>query len=95
MLPNPWFNVPGGYTVQLLWAYNEFVPNWWNQLSREVQLFIDAESVLDFPMYNTFTQLELSRYLVNALAHLASWNVAANAPAGKSTNKDLFRALYS
>lgn len=95
VLPNPWFNVPGGYTVQLLWAYNEFVPNWWNQLSREVQLFIDAESVLDFPMYNTFTQLELSRYLVNALAHLASWNVAADAPAGKSTNKDLFRALYS
>lgn len=97
VLPNPWFGIEGGYLVDVLWIYNDFVPAWWKGLHEAVRLFIDAESLDDFPLYNTFTQLELSRYLVNALAHLSAWNVASDSTLGHPgfSNADMLRRLFA
>jgi hypothetical protein len=95
--PNAWFNVPGNYAADVLWVYNDSVSAWWNDLHESVRLFLDAESLGDFPLYNTFTQLYLSRTLVNALAHLSCWNVASDSTLGHPgvTNADLVRSLFA
>jgi hypothetical protein len=82
VLPNQWFNVPAQDAVEVLWVYNDNVTGWWAQLPLETQIWLDVESVDDFPLYNTFTQLYLTPTMVNALAHLACWNVASSSTLG-------------
>lgn len=97
VLPNAWFGVEGGYPLDVLWIYNDRVSYWWEKLHWDVRAFIDAESVFDFPRYGTITQLGLSRFLVNALAHLSCWNVASDSTLGHPpySNADMLQRLYA
>lgn len=88
VLPNPWFNIPGDSSVEILWLYNDFVPAFWNKLHATVRLAIDAAGKLQFPLYNTFDMLELDAVAVNALAHLWTWNLAA--PGNADVVRDFF-----
>jgi hypothetical protein len=97
VLCNPWYGIPGDTEVDLLWMYNDQVESFWSQLSLEVQLAIDVAGELQFPLYNTFTQLELDAVAVNALAHLWCWNLAADwkADPKSPSNADLVRGMFS
>ncbi|MCB0245716.1 MAG: hypothetical protein KDI12_20050, partial [Anaerolineae bacterium] len=96
VLPNPWFGVAGGGTVDVLWMYNDFVDAFWQQLDWEVRGAIDVAGELAFPLYNTFTQLKLDAVAVNALAHLWCWNLAADwtPPAGGQSNRALTLSMF-
>ncbi|MCB1642412.1 MAG: hypothetical protein KDI37_11815 [Xanthomonadales bacterium] len=96
VLPNPWFGVAGGGTVEVLWMYNDFVDAFWQQLDWEVRGAIDVAGELAFPLYNTFTQLKLDAVAVNALAHLWCWNLAADwtPPAGGQSNRALTLSMF-
>lgn len=95
-LSNGWFGVPGGASVDILWMYNDKVEAFWKQLSWEVRAAIDLAGDLAFPLYNTFTQLELDATAVNALAHLWCWNLAADwrPPGGGQSNADVVRGMF-
>ncbi|QPF75013.1 hypothetical protein G8A07_20235 [Roseateles sp. DAIF2] len=82
VLPNSWFDVPAQESVELLWVYNDNVSSWWQQLPFETRAWLDIESVDDFPLYDTVTQLYLTPIMVNALAHLACWNLASPSTLG-------------
>ena len=97
VLPNDWYGIAGNTTVDVLWVHNDQVPAFWNQLSDAVKLAIDWDGSDAFPLYNTFTQLELPKVAVNALAHLSCWNLAADwcAPGSTVSNADRVRAMFS
>lgn len=97
VLGNRWYGIPGNTEVEVLWMYNDQVEAFWNQLSLEVRLAIDAVGELQFPRYNTFTQLELDAVAVNALAHLWCWNLAAEwkPDAHSPSNADLVRGMFA
>ncbi|WP_271010248.1 hypothetical protein [Paucibacter sp. B51] len=82
VLANDWFDVPAQDSVELLWVYNDFVSSWWKALPFDVRAALELESGGNFPRYNTFTQLELSATLVNALAHLSCWCLASDSTLG-------------
>jgi len=97
VLPNRWFDVPGQDAVEILWVYNDFVASWWNQLAEDVRLAIDVEGLGQFPRYNTFTQLELSAVLVNALSHLSCWCLASDSTLGNPgglSNAQMVGAMF-
>jgi hypothetical protein len=97
VLNNPWFNVPAQEAVEVLWVYNDNVSSWWSQLPLETRTWLDVESLDDFPLYNTFTQLYLTPVMVNALAHLSCWNVASSSTLGNPgevTNADVVRGMF-
>lgn len=100
VLANPWFGVPAGKPndpVHVLWVYNDFVRSWWNELPLETQIELDIESIDDFPLYGTVTQLYLTPSMVNALAHLACWNIASDSTLGNpdgKTNADMLRGMF-
>jgi hypothetical protein len=97
VLANPWFNVPAQESVEVLWVYNDQVSSWWNQLPFDTRAWLDIESLDDFPLYNTFTQLYLTPLMVNAVAHLACWNVASGSTLGNPggvTNADVVRGMF-
>jgi hypothetical protein len=93
---NAWYGVAGGRAVEILWVYNDKVQAFWEQLSLPVRLAIDFDGKDAFPLYNTFTQLELPAVAVNALAHLSCWNLAADwkAPGSSISNADRVRAMF-
>lgn len=98
VLPNAWFGVAGRQPVDILWVYNDFVRDWWSRLALDVRLAIDTEGLGAFPRYNTFTQLELSPTLVNALAHLSCWNLASDSTRGNpqgQTNAQVVSGLFA
>ncbi|KLD72001.1 hypothetical protein [Xanthomonas pisi] len=98
VLANPWFNVPAQQSVEVLWVYNDLVRTWWKQLPDETQLELDLQSVDDFPLYGTVTQLHLSYTLVNALAHLSCWNLASDSTVGNpdgQRNADVVRGMFA
>ncbi|MCE4554741.1 hypothetical protein [Pelomonas cellulosilytica] len=83
VLRNDWFGIqPQPQPVDVLWVYNDFVSSWWDQLPWESRDVLTIESLDDFPLYNTFTQLFLTPTMVNALAHLACWVVASDSTLG-------------
>lgn len=97
VLANPWFNVPAQESVEVLWVYNDRVGSWWSQLPFDTRAWLDIESLDDFPLYNTFTQLYLTPLMVNAVAHLACWNVASSSTLGNPgglTNADVVRGMF-
>ena len=98
VLPNAWFNVPAQDSVEVLWVYNDNVSSWWQQLPWETQVWLDLESVDDFPLYDTFTQLYLTPTMVNALAHLACWNLASTSTLGNPgglSNAQVVQQMFS
>lgn len=95
VLRNDWYGVPAGQ-VDILWMYNDNVEAFMRQLHLDVRAWIDAESLGDFPLYNTFYQLKLNATDVNALAHLWTWNLAAEwAPPGGASNASVVRDFFS
>jgi hypothetical protein len=84
---NRWFNVTGGRTVTLLWAYLAYASNWFDGISDIwVRRLVDVEQVAyGFPNYSTFTT-DLSANQINLLSNLTAWSVQANAAS--------FAALY-
>ncbi len=96
-LPNSWYGVRGGDQVDVLWMVNDMVESWWDQLSWEVRGAIDVAGRGAFPLYNTFTQLELNATAVNALAHLWCWNLASDwsPPGGGSSNASVVRSMFA
>ncbi|WP_372361982.1 hypothetical protein ACCQ10_01540 [Xanthomonas sp. NCPPB 1325] len=98
VLENDWFNVPAQQSVEILWVYNDLVRAWWKQLPDETQIELDLQSVDDFPLYGTVTQLHLSYPLVNALAHLSCWNLASDSTVGNpdgQSNADVVRGMFA
>lgn len=97
LLTNTWYGVPGGGSVDVLWMYNDQVDAFWQQLTWEVRGAIDIAGNFAFPLYNTFTQLELDAIAVNALGHLWCWNLAADwtAPGGSVSNRELTQSMFT
>lgn len=98
VLQNTWFNVPAQPSVEVLWVYNDSVHAWWKQLPDATQIELDLQSVDDFPLYGTVTQLHLSHPLVNAVAHLSCWNLASDSTVGNpdgQTNADVVRSMFA
>lgn len=81
---NHWWQIEGGWDVEVLWVYNAQVPVWQQALSEAVRLKLDAEDKLgdigSFPTYHTVTStlLGMSETQLNALANLGAWNVTEN-----------------
>jgi len=97
VLANTWFDVPAQDSVEVLWVYNDNVSSWWNQLPLETQVALDVESIDDFPLYGTVTQLYLTPLMVNALAHLACWNIASDSTLGNPgglTNAQVVQQMF-
>ena len=96
LLDNDWYGISGGRTVNILWMYNDQVEAFWTQLSFEAKAAIDIAGRGAFPLYNTFAQLELDATAVNALAHLWTWNLAADwrPPSGGASNLELVQSMF-
>jgi len=84
---NKWWGIKGGHTVEILWVYNETVPEWQNQLQTPVQEEIclgPKGDFPDFPLYkligeNGITKgISLTKPQVNLLYQLSAWNVYSN-----------------
>ena len=89
-LKNKWFNVAGGTTVTVVWAYLNYASNWYNAISdRYVRYAVDYEyEVYDFPGYNTLNT-GLSATQINLLSNFSAWMVQ------DPDNSAVFTALYS
>lgn len=91
---NDWWGIPKGHQVEILWVYNETVPEWQNQLPDPVKHEIclgPKGKFVDFPLYkligeNGITKgISLTKPQVNLLYQLSAWNVYSN--------KDMFTFL--
>ncbi len=91
VLPNPWFGVQGGKTVDVLWVYTNRVAAWYDLLAPSVQAILgdpsDPTSYNSFPCYNTF-DTDLTATEINLLANLTAWCVAGD------PNGALFLGMY-
>ena len=84
---NDWWGIPKGQEVEILWIYNETVPEWQNQLKASVldEICLGSQGeFLDFPLYklmfeNGITKgISLTKPQVNLLYQLSAWNVYSN-----------------
>lgn len=88
-IPNKWWGIKAK-EVEILWFYNELVPEWKEKLNEEIQREIDECSrgeFPDFPQYKTeFPEklpfiVELSPAMAKLLYELQYYNVHSNADA--------------
>ena len=89
VLANPFWGIEGGWQVDLLWVYNERVPEWESELPAGISSLIGAGSLHNFPHYKTFRQnppavIDLRPEQVHMLANLSCWNVISNETIFKS-----------
>jgi hypothetical protein len=80
---NTHYGIKGGWTVDVLWVYNERVESWENDLPVKIRRLIGVGSLGNFPHYRTFFQnppavIDLSAKQVSMLAHLSCWNILNN-----------------
>lgn len=84
---NDWWGIPKGQNVEILWVYNESVPEWQNQLPDSVlnEICLGPQGAfLDFPLYKLFAEngctkgISLTKPQVNLLYQLSAWNVYSN-----------------
>ncbi len=84
---NKWWGIPPGHKVEILWVYNETVPEWQNKLQDPVLHEIclgPTGKFPDFPLYklifeNGITKgISLTKAQVNLLYQLSAWNVYSN-----------------
>lgn len=70
VLPNNWFGVKGGRTVEILWVILNPVESWIRRLRPDVQAALPR----DFPNYNIL-RIHQSAAEANLLASLTAWTV--------------------
>ena len=80
---NDHYGVVGGWSVTVLWVYNERVPEWEKMLPKSIREMVGSGALGNFPHYLTFFQnpptiIDLSALQVSTLAHLSCWNVVSN-----------------
>jgi hypothetical protein len=86
---NPVANIKGGRKVTVLWVHNNRVNAWQNAIKdpgitsdlADGQAAKPFGPLMNFPNYNTGSQLFLGPESVNMLAQLSAWNVEQLAPA--------------
>lgn len=89
---NDWWQIEGGWEVEVLWVYNSQVPAWQSGLDKAVaEALVKADKftdIGDFPTYNTIrsTLMGMEPLQINALANLGEWMVNSNA--------DQFREMF-
>lgn len=89
---NAHYGVEGGWSVEVLWVYNERVNEWEEELRPEIRERIGHGALGNFPNYRTFLQnppavIDLRPDQVDLLANLSCWNV--------TSNEELFRGFLS
>ena len=85
---NPLYGVPGGWSVDVLWVYNDFSRNWYSHLKDELKDMLNNDSdfhargakrdgsiTTRFPHFNATSELYLNPRQVNMLFHYASWTL--------------------
>lgn len=89
-LENSWFNVAGGTSVTVVWAYLNYASDWYNAIADSwVRYAVDYQyEVHDFPNYNTFST-DLDATQINLLSNFSAWMVQ------DPQNAAAFTALYS
>ncbi|MEM6722008.1 MAG: hypothetical protein AAF611_21955 [Bacteroidota bacterium] len=84
---NKWWGIPAGQNVEILWVYNETVPEWQNKLQAPVLNEIcqgPNGKFPDFPLYKLIGENGLLKGIsfttaqVNLLYQLSAWNVYSN-----------------
>jgi len=84
---NDWWGIPAGQEVEILWVYNESVPEWQNQLPAPVieEICLGSKGNFpDFPLYKLIGEngildgISLTKQQVNLLYQLSAWNVYSN-----------------
>ncbi|MEM6685670.1 MAG: hypothetical protein AAF617_07775 [Bacteroidota bacterium] len=84
---NEWWGIPAGQNVEILWVYNETVPEWQNQLQAPVLNEIckgPKGKFPDFPLYKLIGEngilkgISFTTQQVNLLYQLSAWNVYSN-----------------
>jgi hypothetical protein len=83
-IENKWFGVAGNRSIKVLWVYNNFIGDWFDNLKPEVKKVV--EDIKDFPGYSVFNT-ELSKTQINLLANMTAWNLIEGSP-------NLFLSLY-
>jgi hypothetical protein len=83
VLKNTFYGIDEGWETEILWVYNERVPEWEQELPKSTRKMIGHGSLGNFPHYRTFFQnppavIDLSAKQVAFLANLSCWNVIAN-----------------
>jgi len=80
---NDWWQIEGGWEVEVLWVYNAQTPAWEQRLQPDVAKALkdDSDGLGAFPVYNTIrSTLEgMTPLQINALASLGEWTVTDNA----------------
>jgi predicted acylesterase/phospholipase RssA len=97
VLANSLFGVPAMDQVTILWVYLNPVSWWYDRLTWEVRLAMDAEPwyYLYFPNYGT-VDIELTKRQVNLLAHLSCWNVTnTQSIGGCPANATLMQSMFA
>lgn len=94
---NPKFGVEPG-TVNILWAYNNPVTSWREQLSLEVKAYMELDPLMhSFPCYPTL-DVDLSARQVNLLAHLCCWTITSDSTLSDKdglSNRQMFARMYN
>jgi hypothetical protein len=83
---NPWFGVPSGKKVTVLWVYLNYSSAWFEALNKDLHLTVDWEySVNSFPNYSTFST-ELTATQINLLSNLTAWVIQESSSASAFTS---------
>lgn len=77
---NEFLGIRGGWEVEVLWLYNERVPQWESRLPLPLQELLNTDALRGFPHLETIFQnppkiIELTALQSTMLSHLACWNV--------------------
>lgn len=84
---NKWWGIEPGHQVEILWVYNESVPEWEELLPTEVQEEIckgPDGKFPDFPLYKLIGEnglvngISLTKEQVNLFYQFSAWNVYSN-----------------
>ena len=89
LVENPWWGLPGGGSVEMLYVYLDQVESWKKQLKLEVRAELDLGDLGEFPHFPNYKTIDeninppwgltkLTQRQVNLLAALTCWVVRSN-----------------
>lgn len=78
VLPNAFFGINGGYTVNILWVFNGKSTNWESQLPYRTEQWLETQRQAsgpykDYP--NVYNVLQAPAQLISLLSQQASWSL--------------------